>query len=155
VENACTGLRETAEARAVPPVLDFRSMPEAGAGGVPRATILVVDDNDDVRTLTHTMLDGLGYDVVDVTNGVDALEILGRPEAAVDLLLTDVSMRPLGGVALAEQARALRPSLAVLFMSGEPATAGDGAFLAKPFTFAGLQAAVQRAIDPRVGSPPS
>ena len=128
-------------------------MPESEQGAAPRTTIVVVDDNDDVRMLTCTMLEGLGYVVVQRADATDALELLGRADVVVDLLLTDISMRGLGGLALAERARAVRPALPVLFMSGEPAIAGPGEFLAKPFTFAALDAAVHRALDAGHGAP--
>ncbi|MGE0746663.1 MAG: response regulator [Rhodospirillales bacterium] len=90
------------------------SVDEAPAG----ATILVVEDNNEVRMVTVAILKSLGYTVVEADTGPAALEVLRGP-AAIDLLYTDVIM-PGGmtGVALAREARALRPALPVLFTSG-------------------------------------
>jgi CheY-like chemotaxis protein len=126
-------------------------MAELRADGTPRATILVVDDNDDVRGLACTMLEALEHRVVEMVDAAAALDHLASADAPGDLLLTDVSMRPLGGLALAERARTLRPWLRVLFMSGEPAAVGAEEVLAKPFTFAALDAAVGRALADRAG----
>jgi len=85
----------------------------AGAG-----TILVVEDEDDVRAVTSETLTVLGYEVEAATNAEEALAILraGRP---IDLLLSDVVMpQGLSGVELAHQARALRPGLKILLVSG-------------------------------------
>jgi two-component system, cell cycle response regulator CpdR len=121
-------------------------MPEPRAGTA-RATILVVDDNDDVRLLTCTMLEALGHDVLELADAGQAPELVGRPGGAVvDLLLTDVSMRPLSGIALAERIRALRPELPIVFMSGDPAIAAVDELLVKPFTYAALDDAVRRAL---------
>jgi CheY-like chemotaxis protein len=120
-------------------------MPEPRAGTA-RATILVVDDNDDVRLLTCTMLEALGHDVLELADARQAPELVGRPGAVVDLLLTDVSMRPLSGIALAERIRALRPELPIVFMSGDPAIAAVDELLVKPFTYAALDDAVRRAL---------
>jgi PAS domain S-box-containing protein len=81
-------------------------------------TILVVEDDDDVRTYSVDILRELGYRVIDAHDGPSALRLLER-QARVDLLFTDVVL-PSGmtGAQLAEQARAVRPGLKVLFTTG-------------------------------------
>ncbi len=93
---------------------------DADLPAVPRgtATILVVEDNDDLRQLTRLQLDRLGYAVLEAESGAEGLRIL-RENPGIDLLLTDVVMpRGISGPELAEAATALLPKLKVIFMSG-------------------------------------
>jgi PAS domain S-box-containing protein len=81
-------------------------------------TILVVEDRSDVRKLTCRLLSGLGYRVLEAGDGRAALDLLQGP-AAIDLMLADVVLPgAIGGVALARRARACRPALKVIHMSG-------------------------------------
>jgi PAS domain S-box-containing protein len=81
-------------------------------------TILVVEDDDDVRLTAVGMLSQLGYRVIDATDGASALAILERGER-IDLLFTDVVMPgPVSSTDLAAHARRLLPGVAVLFTSG-------------------------------------
>jgi len=83
-----------------------------------RETVLVVEDDADVRALAAALVAGLGYRVIEATDGRAALELLGA-RADVDLLFTDMVM-PGGvdGAELARAARALRPGLKTLFTTG-------------------------------------
>src|SRR5690349_2990326 len=81
------------------------------------SVILVVDDEEGLRRLAEEALSEAGYDVVLAEDGLAALEIL-HSGTRVDLLLTDVVMPRMGGVALAHQAERLRPALPIIFMSG-------------------------------------
>jgi PAS domain S-box-containing protein len=86
----------------------------AGAGG---ATLLVVEDDPDVRSFSISALGLLGYQVLDAADGAQALRILGEhPEVA--LLFTDVGLPGLNGCRLAEEAQQLVPGLRVLFTTG-------------------------------------
>jgi CheY-like chemotaxis protein len=90
--------------------------PAGGKGG--GETILVVEDNPDVRRLVLRQLRDFGYTVIEAANGPQALKIL-EDGAAIDLLFTDVVM-PGGmtGRQLAEAAKGRRPNLKTLFTSG-------------------------------------
>jgi CheY-like chemotaxis protein len=92
-----------------------------------RATILVVDDDADVLDLTGEVLEEAGYEVIRASGPEPALEVL-RGTRAVHLLLTDIVMPGLNGLALADEARRLRPDLRVLYTSAFVKTApfGDG-----------------------------
>jgi CheY-like chemotaxis protein len=79
--------------------------------------ILVVEDNADVRSYVTETLGGLGYDVLQAGDGDDALRVMDQHKT-IALLLTDVVMPGMNGRKLAEQARARRPGLKVLFMTG-------------------------------------
>lgn len=80
-------------------------------------TILVVDDDDQVREGVSHQLTSLGYKAVVASSGREALEILAR-EPNIDLLFTDVMMPGLNGREVAEEGRLMRPNLKVLFTSG-------------------------------------
>jgi PAS domain S-box-containing protein len=104
------------------------------------ATILVVEDDPDVREMIVGILSDLGYQTLVATNGPEALAILNDGHS-VDLLFTDIVM-PAGmsGTDLARQASRLRPDLKVLLSSGYTREAnqwrsarGDLPFIAKPF----------------------
>ncbi|WP_049870554.1 response regulator [Pseudomonas cremoricolorata] len=80
--------------------------------------LLVVEDDDIVRMLIVEVLDELGYKVLQAENATKALEVLENPEQSLDLLMTDVGLPDKSGQELAELARALRPVLPILFVSG-------------------------------------
>ena len=100
-----------------------------------RETILVVDDEEDIRTVVRQMLAAEGYVVLDAEDPNQALRLAGQQH--VDLLLTDVVMPLMRGTELAQRVLAIAPSVKVLLMSAykvaEIAASGHP-FLAKPFT---------------------
>ncbi len=121
-----------------------------------RETILLVEDDMPVRVLAVHALKHYGYRVIEAPNGVAALEIWRQQGGAVDLLLTDMVMpEGVSGRQLAEQLRAEKPGLKVIYMSGYPReTAGQGLhlregvnFLQKPFANAKLAQTVRDCLD--------
>lgn len=116
-------------------------------------TVLVVEDDDSVRELCVAILEPAGYRVIAVGSGEDALAL--PPDERIDLLLTDVVMPGLDGLALAERMTAARPDLRVVFVSGypsdvamRPGVPGERAvFLQKPYTISQLAATVRTALD--------
>ena len=125
---------------------------QRGAG----ETILVVEDEPDVRLLTVAVLERYGYRAIAASSGADAIGVAGRHAGAVDLLFTDLVM-PGGmkGWELAEQLQASRPGLKVIFTSGYSADlAGrelvieEGRnFLQKPYSIHQLLDVVRRSLD--------
>jgi CheY-like chemotaxis protein len=82
-------------------------------------TILVVEDDNTVRALTCRVLQNFGYKVWSAASGPEALEVWRQHAADIDLLLTDVIMpQGIDGRELADQLRAQRPGLKVVYMSG-------------------------------------
>ena len=120
--------------------------PEPGTGS---GTILVVEDDDMLRMLTRRLLTNAGYTVLLAPNGQEALEIL-RSDAQLDLLLSDVVMPGMSGIALVGAARSLRPDLRVVLTSGytpdemdrRGLALGEHPFIPKPFDTATLLAVV-------------
>ncbi len=128
------------------------------ARGMPRGveTILLAEDQAEVRSLTARILREQGYTILEAANGEKALRLAGaQPELEIHLLLTDVVMPLLGGQGLAEQLSAARPRLKVLFMSGytDDSIAHHGVldpdipFLRKPFSPSALAHKVREALD--------
>lgn len=113
-----------------------------------RFVVLVVDDEDRIRSMIGEQLSDDGYDVILAPNGDAALEIL-QSDALIDLIITDVRMPgKLNGFDLVAEAGRLRPFLRTIIMSGYSLEAGrlmSGAdrFLAKPFTMRTLESQVQ------------
>jgi PAS domain S-box-containing protein len=125
----------------------------AGPRGAER--VLLVEDEDTVRSLAREVLQRRGYDVVEARDGGEALQLLDGQAANVALVVTDMIMPRLGGVELGRRLRERRPELPILFMSGYADGAGVQAprdepgpsFLKKPFTPEALATAVRRALD--------
>ena len=97
--------------------------------------ILVVDDDEALRRSATRVLASAGYAVLHASHASDALDVLGRKEAAaVDLVLTDVVMPDLSGTKLAEHIATMKTPPKVVFMSGyQHWQTADGRTLAKPF----------------------
>jgi PAS domain S-box-containing protein len=94
------------------------------ARSAPDATVLLVDDDDDVRAVTAVALRNLGHTVLEAADGAAALTALAE-RRDVALLMVDLGMPQMDGVEVARRARALRPDLAVLMSTGY---AEDGPF---------------------------
>ena len=125
-------------------------------------TVLVCDDDDDVRQLLVDLLRIRAYQVLEARNGAHALEVAAAYAGDIDLLITDLVMPEFGGVELARRLRAHHPKLRVLYVSGytddRQLLSGDletgTLFLSKPFMPADLVCAVSSLlVDP--GSKPS
>ncbi len=112
------------------------------AGGGGSETVLLVEDSDFVRALTHEILRLGGYRVLDASNGEEAIGLCRIHPGTIDLVLTDVVMPGMSGRELSERVKTLRPGIRVLYMSGytDEAIARHGvlepgmAFIEKPFT---------------------
>lgn len=92
--------------------------PPAGAG----KTVLVLEDEPDVRKLVATMLSNNGYKVLTAANGESAIKTFKRSKQPVDLVLLDVVSPGLSGPMVADRLTELQPGLRVLYMSGYDST---------------------------------
>ena len=118
-------------------------------------TILLVEDEDALRTLTSLSLRMHGYQVLTAIDGGDALRVMASHDGPLHLVLTDVVMPKVSGPALAQQLKAAAPGLKVLFMSGYTDDAvlrhglieAEMAFIQKPFTPLSLATKVRQVLD--------
>ena len=138
------------------PVTRETDSPRAGAvGGGPdigSETILLVEDEDEVRKVLHQVLIGKGYRVFQAGSGEEALAISRLHRGAVHLLLTDVTMPRMKGTELANRLLAERPQTRVIFMSGyneERLSGGESTWtcLQKPFSPQTLTQTVRAILD--------
>ncbi|HZQ14492.1 MAG TPA: response regulator [Pseudolabrys sp.] len=121
------------------------------------ARILIAEDDDAVRELLLRALDEDGHDLTAAADGAQALEALGRNGGAYDLLLTDVKMPVLDGIALALAAGRDHPDLAIMLMTGyadqrERAHGLDALVhdvINKPFSVEQIKSAVREALVAR------
>jgi PAS domain S-box-containing protein len=135
----------------------FRDEEDGKGSEVPRGreTILVVEDEQAVRSLTCTLLRSWGYSVLEAALPSEALTIAEREGDSIQLLLTDVVMPGMRGSELARRVLPQCRSAVVLFMSGYPDDEGLGLesrgprvhFLAKPFTPEALARKVRETLD--------
>ena len=120
-------------------------------------TILLVEDEEQVRAVATTILRRYGYHVLEAQSGGDALLICEQHSATIHLLLTDVIMQRMSGPTLADRLRVVRPDMRVLFMSGYTDRAiinhalldSNVDFIQKPFTPERLAGKVRAALDSR------
>jgi two-component system, cell cycle sensor histidine kinase and response regulator CckA len=117
-------------------------------------TILLVEDEEAVRSVAARVLDNQGYTVVQAANGEEALGRLDELEGKIDLILTDVVMPDMGGLELTGRVHELRPDLKVLYMSGyaegdklQPKMNSEHSFLQKPFSAESLTLKVREVLD--------
>jgi two-component system cell cycle sensor histidine kinase/response regulator CckA len=127
-------------------------------------TVLVAEDDAQLRALSVRLLEDLGYRVLAAADGEAALEIAAKQDGPVDLLVTDVVMPRVGGIELARRLRELRPGIRVLYTSGYSGKSLEGrgvpdlpdVFLAKPFTETAFARRVRAILDaPAAAVPPS
>jgi two-component system, cell cycle sensor histidine kinase and response regulator CckA len=135
---------------------------EHPAGAKPRSdltgqgTILLVEDEEGLRSLNARGLRSRGYSVIEASNGIEALEALEEKDGAVDLVVSDVVMPEMDGPTLLKSMRDKNPDLKIIFVSGYAEDAFEKslpenqqfAFLPKPFTLSQLVAAVKETMAP-------
>ena len=142
-----------------PAVDETSSSEDSSADKTPRSlqgneTILLVEDNQQVRNITCTMLQMYDYEVICAENAMDAIKILETSSGQVDLVLTDVVMPGMNGHQLVERILCRFPGIRVLYMSGYSKNIVNDIdilhegvfFIQKPFTAETLVAKVKEAI---------
>ncbi|MCX6627578.1 MAG: response regulator, partial [Candidatus Solibacter sp.] len=118
-------------------------------------TVLLVEDQAEVRRLTCTILRNMGFAVLEAGDAGEAIAAAQRFDGEIRVMLTDVIMPGVNGKELAERMGKLRPQTKVVFMSGytDRIMGRDGAleesvvYLQKPFTAEQLSAAVRRVLE--------
>jgi PAS domain S-box-containing protein len=130
-------------------------LPEVFAGAPGTETILLVEDEANLRYLARQFLEKQGYQVLDAADGALAMQIALAHEGVIHLLLTDVIMPGMNGRELAQRVLQLRPGTKVLYMSGytENVIGHNGTLdagvrlLPKPFTLRDLKGKVREVLD--------
>jgi two-component system cell cycle sensor histidine kinase/response regulator CckA len=148
-----------------------QEMPEAAVNGAAKepaeakraadltgqGTILLVEDEDGLRSLNARGLRSRGYSVIEAANGVEAMEALEQKNGAVDLVVSDVVMPEMDGPTLLKAMRERNPDLKIIFVSGYAEDAFDKsvlrddeqfAFLPKPFALSALVEKVKQTMGP-------
>jgi two-component system cell cycle sensor histidine kinase/response regulator CckA len=121
-----------------------------------QGTILLVEDEEGLRSLNARGLRSRGYSVIEASNGIEAMEALEEKNGAVDLVVSDVVMPEMDGPTLLKTMRGRNPDLKIIFVSGYAEDAFEKslpeneqfAFLPKPFTLSQLVAAVKETMTP-------
>jgi PAS domain S-box-containing protein len=140
------------------PVREHVAEPRQESMRRPTESVLLVEDNDVVRTMARDALTADGYRVVEASNGEEALRAAGSHLRDIAVVVTDVVMPVMGGRELVTQLRAMRPELKVIFTSGyasdpntaQHARAAGAVFIQKPFVPSMLRRTVREVLDGRV-----
>lgn len=113
--------------------------PSLAADARLRGTVVVVEDNDDVRSVVRDTLIAAGLRVIEARDGIDALGVYVAHGKTIDLVISDLEMPRMSGAELTERLRAIKPDAKILYISGYAdsliaPTDTDQAILHKPFT---------------------
>ena len=120
-----------------------------------QGTVLLVEDDPAVRSLSREILEMSGYLVLEAADGTEALRIGAQHSGRIELAITDVVMPHMGGRHVVEKLRSLRPETRILYMSGytddtvlrHGVAKAEAAFLQKPFTADALTRKVQEVLE--------
>jgi DNA-binding NtrC family response regulator len=118
-------------------------------------TILLVDNEEDLRSATAEYLEGCGYHVLTAGDGREAIEISDRYDGPIALVISDIVMPKVNGRGVVEHMRKTRPQTEVLMISGyanddmprHGITLDPACFLQKPFTFHALSAKIRNMVQ--------
>ncbi len=124
-------------------------------------TILLVDDEASILSISRHALEAFGYQVLTATNGAEALALFAQKKREIAAVLTDMAMPVLDGAAQIYALRRIEPNVRIIAASGlkarvqsmEPFGLGASHFLAKPFTAETMLQSVHEAIT--AGPPPA
>ena len=120
--------------------------------------VMVVDDEPAVRKITRRTLEMFGYSVITAGNGAEAIELYAKKAHEIDLVVTDIMMPVMSGVAVIEEIRRINPSARIVAVSGididEETMASVDDFLAKPYTAADLVRTIREVLDVPAGATP-
>lgn len=130
---------------------DAPAEPKPKADLTGQGTILLVEDEEGLRSLNARGLRSRGYTVIEASNGIEALEAMEETDGAIDLVVSDVVMPEMDGPTLLRKMRAVNPNLKIIFVSGYAEDAFAKSldenekfdFLAKPFALSALVAKVK------------
>jgi two-component system cell cycle sensor histidine kinase/response regulator CckA len=146
---------DAAEAETEPEPAKAERKPEKPKDLTGRGTVLLVEDEDAVRSFAARALGTRGYHVLEASTGAEALEVFEGHDGEVDLVVSDVVMPEMDGPTLMKELRRDHPDLKIIFMSGYAEDAfrrnltenEHFMFLQKPFDLKQLAAAVKSALE--------
>jgi CheY-like chemotaxis protein len=126
-----------------------------------RPTVLVVDDEEDLRDIMRRMLERRGFNALVAADGAQAVDTCRSHAGDIDVLLTDLTLPGVSGGDLARQAAGLRPGMRVIYISGLPREvavdkgliADDARLVKKPFTSEALVSSVRSALEEPATAP--
>jgi len=140
----------------LPAVSEPKMHPEVPTSTIAQATetVLVVDDDDDVRDAVVLALESGGYTVLQATDGTEALEVIENNADTIELVITDLNMPVRGGAELIDDLAKAHPNLPVVVVSGYSSSENtdlppEVLFVPKPFSTKMLLACVRQALDDR------
>jgi len=147
--------RYVESAEAAPEPAKAERKPEKPKDLTGRGTVLLVEDEDAVRSFAARALGQRGYQVLEASTGAEALEVFEGHDGDVDLVVSDVVMPEMDGPTLMKKLRQSHPDLKIIFISGYAEDAfrrnlaenDDFMFLQKPFDLKELAAAVKAALQ--------
>ena len=121
----------------------------------PPASILLVEDNDNLRNLLQRTLEGAGFSVFSASDGAEALRLCQQHDGAIELTVSDIVMPQLNGLQLTERIRAARPEMKFLFITGfagefpelRELIRNGGDILEKPFLPSELMAKAEKLLN--------
>jgi CheY-like chemotaxis protein len=122
----------------------------------PSASILLVEDNDNLRNLLQRTLEGARFSVLSASDGEEALRLCQQHDGAIDLTVSDIVMPQLNGLQMTERIRATRPKMKFLFITGfagefpelREVIRNEGDVLEKPFLPSELMAKAEKLLNP-------
>ena len=120
-------------------------------------TILVVDDEDDIREITAEVLESSGYEVLTAASGEQALDVFSDQGSSIDMVILDLNMPGMGGRQCLREILNINSELPVLISSGytvngmarETIESGSAGFIAKPYQAKELLTKVREVMDAR------
>ena len=124
--------------------------PKAAATPPDLPTVLLVEDDDLIRSSTAELVRELGYPVLEARSAEEAVELLGKPDIGV--LMADIGLPGMSGDVFAAQVRSVRPTMSIIFATGndrvrgDPADEGGPILLRKPYDTAAIEAALKKAL---------
>jgi two-component system cell cycle sensor histidine kinase/response regulator CckA len=132
----------------------FTAMPRLADRAMPVATVLVVEDNAQVRRTIVKSLRANGYAVIEASDSYEAFEVIESRPGAVSLVVTDLVLSGVNGVELARTIQRREPGIRVVYMSaygddpwGLRGKVPENQFLAKPFSLVELLDVVQKTLQ--------
>jgi CheY-like chemotaxis protein len=118
-------------------------------------SVLLIDDEEDVLEMMHSMIEKLGYQVISKNSGIEALDAFRNHPQQFDLVITDQTMPELTGLELVEQLIRIRPDIPVILCTGytemiaedTAGSLGIGAYVMKPVRISDISVKIRKLLE--------